>query len=75
MYYPRPLWVPTARDAPAQQSVDQRPRAVSRPGVHHESCGLVHHEKVLVLKHYRNEDVLGFGFLFDGPGFTMFSTT
>src|SRR5919112_2604666 len=68
MHHPRALRILTARDAPAQEGIDQRPRAVSRPRMHHEPCGLVYHEEMLVLEDARNGDVFGFGLRFEETG-------
>ncbi len=42
-----------------QQGIDQCAVGVARPWMHHEACGLIHHEHVLVFKQDFQRDVLG----------------
>jgi hypothetical protein len=41
--------------------------------MHHEPRRFIYHQKVLVLEHHRNSDVLGFQSLLDEPGLDPFS--
>src|ERR687898_52851 len=75
MHHPRSLRVLTARDAPAQEGIDQRPRAVPRPRMHHEPRGLVYHEEMLVLENARNGDIFGFVLLSDETGLDALPAT
>ena len=54
MHNTRTARVLTARDAPPEKRVHQRPRTVPGPGMHHEPRRLVHDQLMLVLEDYRN---------------------
>jgi hypothetical protein len=43
-----------ARDAPPEERINQRPRRIPGPGMHHEPRRLVNHKQMLVLKDHRN---------------------